>query len=108
MSDLGKIRVVVEREFLSTVKRRSYLIVTFGMPVFVSLYLGLVAFLPAMMMAKSGASKKDVGLVDESGVVRPEEMAHLDRGTDREMRELTEKLGKLSSRGKMAASLLEN
>ncbi len=52
---MNKIGVVVSREFLSTVKRRSYLIVTFGMPIFVSLYLGLVAFLPAVMMAKSGS-----------------------------------------------------
>lgn len=105
---MNKIGVVVQREFLSTVKRRSYLIVTFGMPVFVSLYLGLVAFLPAVMMAKSGASKKDVGLVDEAGVVRPEEMGRLERGADRDMRELSEKLKKMSPRGKMAASLLED
>ena len=105
---MNKIGVVVSREFLSTVKRRSYLIVTFGMPVFVSLYLGLVAFLPAVMMARSGASKKDVGLVDESGVVRPEEMGRLERGEDRELRDLTEKLGRTTSSGRMAARMLEN
>ncbi len=75
---MNKIGVVAQREFLSTVKRRSYLIVTFGMPFFVSLYLGLVAVVPALFMAQSGAQRKESALVDESGIVRAEEMAHLE------------------------------
>jgi ABC-2 type transport system permease protein len=103
---MSKIGVVVAREFLSTVKRRSYLIVTFGMPFFVSLYLGLVAFLPAFFMAQSGEVTKDVGLVDEAGVVRAEEMTHLEGREERQVLALAERLGKGSWAGRMAADLV--
>ena len=105
---MSKVTVVMTREFLSTVKRKSYLIVTFGMPFFVSIYLGMVAVLPALFMAQSGATKKDVGLVDEAGVVRQEELAGLaSGGAEAEVRELTKRLGAGSSSGRMAAALLE-
>jgi ABC-2 type transport system permease protein len=70
---VSKIRVVMEREFLSTVRRKSYLIVTFGMPFFVTVYIGLVGFLPAFFMARSEAAKKEVGIVDLAGVLRLDE-----------------------------------
>ena len=38
----GKTWIVVRREFVGTVKRPSWLIGTFGMPVFVGLYAGLI------------------------------------------------------------------
>ncbi len=57
--------VVACREFLSTVKRRSYLIVTFGMPFFATLYFGLLALVPAYIMTREGGAT--VGLVDEAG-----------------------------------------
>ncbi|HUD72445.1 MAG TPA: ABC transporter permease [Dongiaceae bacterium] len=89
---MNKIAVVAQREFLSTVKRRSYLIVTFGMPFFVSLYLGLVAVVPALFMAQSGAQRKESALVDESGIVRAEEMANLeDDDAEKEISELAKK-----------------
>ena len=104
---MSKVAVVIQREFLSTVKRRSYLIVTFGMPFFVSIYLGLVALVPAMFMAQSGAQKKESALVDEAGVVHAEEIATLDgEGIDQPMRELTKRLGGTAS-GKTAAAMLE-
>ena len=104
---MSKIAVVVQREFLSTVKRRSYLIVTFGMPFFVSIYMGLVALVPAIFMAQSGAQKKESALVDEAGIVHEEEIATLDaEGADQPMRELTKRLGGTAS-GKTAAAMLE-
>jgi len=72
---VSKVGVVMSREFLATVRRRSYLIVTFGMPFFAALYFGLFGILPAVFMERSGASRKEVGLVDLAGVVRPEEAA---------------------------------
>jgi len=106
---MSKIGVVMSREFLSTVKRRSYLIVTFGMPFFVSLYLGIVAFLPAMFMAQRGASRREIGLVDEAGVVREAEISRLaSSGPQAEVQELTKRLGAgSSSGGRMAAAILE-
>src|SRR5207245_7428713 len=48
---MNRIGVVTEREFLSTVRRTSYLIVTFGMPFFAALYFGLFALVPAYVMS---------------------------------------------------------
>lgn len=104
---MNKIAVVAQREFLSTVKRRSYLIVTFGMPFFVSLYLGLVAVVPALFMAQSGSQRKESALVDQAGVVRAEEMAHLEEGgTEREINELAKRFTGTAS-GQAAAKALE-
>jgi len=104
---VNKTAVVAQREFLSTVKRRSYLIVTFGMPFFVSLYLGLVAIVPALFMAQSGAQRKESALVDEAGVVRAEEMARLEEDApEKEIGELAKRFtGSASS--KAAAKMLE-
>jgi ABC-2 type transport system permease protein len=105
-----KVFVVAQREFLSTVKRRSYLVVTFGMPFFLSLYVGLVAVLPTIFMAQSGASKKDVGLVDEAGVVHAEELERAARGEGDELSQAAERLKTITA-GKtsgMAASILKD
>jgi ABC-2 type transport system permease protein len=72
---MSKTTVVMQREFLSTVKRKSYLIVTFGMPFFTALYFGLFLGLPKLYKERSDRSKKPVAIVDLSGVVRPEEAA---------------------------------
>jgi ABC-2 type transport system permease protein len=105
---VNKIGVVMRREFLSTVRRRSYLIVTFGMPFFASLYLGFVAFLPALFMAQSARSRNEIGLVDEAGVVHQEEIARLGSvGPREEVEEWTRRLGTGSSSGRMAAALVE-
>ena len=105
-----KVFVVAEREFLSTVKRRSYLIVTFGMPFFLSLYVGLVAVLPTIFMAQSGASKKDVGLVDEARLIRDDELERAARGEGDELSQAAERL-KAVTAGRtsgMAASILKD
>jgi ABC-2 type transport system permease protein len=105
---VNKVLVVLSREFLSTVKRRSYLIVTFGMPFFLSTYLGMIALLPALYRAQSSAAEKGVGLVDEAGVVRPEEIASLRHGgAEAAVRELKKRLGSGSSGGRMAAALID-
>lgn len=104
---MNKVAVVAQREFLSTVKRRSYLIVTFGMPFFVSLYLGLVAVVPALFMAQSGAQRKESALVDEAGIVRADELAHLgDDDPEREISELAKKFTGTAS-SKAAVKMIE-
>ncbi|HYS78325.1 MAG TPA: ABC transporter permease, partial [Candidatus Dormibacteraeota bacterium] len=75
---MSKVGVVIAREFLSTVRRRSYLIITLGMPFFLGTYLALVGLLPAYFMARAGRSLKPVGVVDLAGVV------HVGPATDRE------------------------
>ena len=69
---MSKVGVVVVREFLSTVRRPSYLVVTFGMPFFLSAYMAVVGLLPAYFMTRSESSARPTGLVDLSSVVRPE------------------------------------
>ncbi len=77
---MRQVAVVMRREFLSTVRRRSYQIVTFGMPFFAAIYFGLFALLPALLIGRSEAAKKPVGLVDLAGVVRLEETAAPQQG----------------------------
>ena len=68
-------RTVAAFEFLSTVKRPGYLIATFGMPLFVALYAGLVA-IPAFYLERKQAEPKVYGVVDEAGVLGLEGEAH--------------------------------
>jgi len=65
----GKTWVVVRREFLGTIKRPSWLIGTFGMPVFVGLYAGLI-FLIGSTAAKMDKPTGKAGVVDRSAIVR--------------------------------------
>ena len=107
---MNKVGIVASREFLATVKRKSYLIVTFGMPFFVGIYVGLVAVLPTLFIAQSRAAKKDYGLVDLSGVVVAAEIERLARGEALdEIAQAAEKLQKAAGvrATGMAASLLK-
>ena len=65
----GKTWIVVRREFLGTVKRPSWLISTFGMPVFVGLYAGLI-FLIGSTAAKMDKPTGKAGVVDHAEIVR--------------------------------------
>jgi ABC-2 type transport system permease protein len=65
----GKAWIVVRREFFGTVKRPGWLISTFGMPVFVGLYAGLI-FLIGSSAAKMDKPTGKAGIVDHSGIVR--------------------------------------
>ena len=68
----GKTKVVVAREFFGTIKRPSWLISTFGMPVFVGLYAGVI-FLIGSTAAKMDKPTGKAGIVDHAGIVRFEE-----------------------------------
>ena len=70
---MTKVGVVITREFLSTVKRRSYLVVTLGMPFFLGAYMVMVGVLPMYFMTRAGARQKPVGIVDLAGLVRLDE-----------------------------------
>jgi ABC-2 type transport system permease protein len=55
-------------EFLSTVKRRGYLIATFGMPVFMAAY-GAIVGLPAYYATQKDKEPSVIGVVDPGGVL---------------------------------------
>jgi ABC-2 type transport system permease protein len=64
------ILTVARHEFFSTVKRKSYFLVTFGMPVFVVLYAALIGIIGAISASGEMASlAKPIGIVDESGIL---------------------------------------
>jgi ABC-2 type transport system permease protein len=65
----GKTGIVARREFFSTIKRPGWLISTFGMPVFVGAYMGII-FLVASSAAKMDKPTGKAGVVDHAGVVR--------------------------------------
>jgi ABC-2 type transport system permease protein len=63
-----KVRTVAAFEFLSTVKRPGYLVVTFGMPLFLAAYAGIVG-LPAYYAAQTRPETQVYGVVDAAGVL---------------------------------------
>ena len=69
MSGWQKMKTVATFEFLSTVKRPGYLIATFGMPLFMAAYGGVVA-IPAYYAEKGSRAPAVFGVVDEAGVLR--------------------------------------
>ena len=71
MSGWQKIKTVATFEFLSTVKRPGYLIATFGMPLFMAAYAGVIA-IPAYFAEESGRQPAVHGVVDQAGVLRLE------------------------------------
>jgi ABC-2 type transport system permease protein len=68
MSRWRRTKTVATFEFLTTVKRRGYLIATFGMPLFIGLYAAVVG-LPAYFMAKQASKPSIYGVVDPAGIL---------------------------------------
>ena len=69
MTHWRRIRTVAVFEFLAAVKRRGYLIATFGMPVFMAMY-GVVVGLPAYYAGKAADQPAFFGVVDSSGLLQ--------------------------------------
>ena len=62
-----KLGIVIEREYLNKVKKKSFLLITFGVPVlFAAMYLVMI-----LIMFNAKDSAKRVAVVDESGIVLP-------------------------------------
>lgn len=65
MTRWNKVRAVAMFEFLSAVRSKGYLILTFGMPVFLLLYGGLLS-IPALLAARKERQAAVYGIVDEA------------------------------------------
>jgi ABC-2 type transport system permease protein len=74
MSRWRRTKTVATFEFLTTVKRRGYLIATFGMPLFIGMYAAVIG-LPAYFMAKHASKPSIYGVVDPAGVLALKEEA---------------------------------
>ena len=70
----GKTLVVARREFKSSVFRWGWVIGTFGMPVFVGLYAGVIFWVTSTAQKYEKPTGK-AGIVDHAGIVRVEEAA---------------------------------
>jgi ABC-2 type transport system permease protein len=68
MNRSHKIWAIATFEFLAAVKRTGYLVATFGMPVFMALYAGVVA-LPAYFVTRSARETAIYGVVDDAGIL---------------------------------------
>ena len=78
-----KLGIVIEREYLNKVKKKSFLLITFLTPV---LFAG-IAILPSLIMMGTKEAAKQVGVVDHSGIVMPylesgEVLEYKDLGAD--------------------------
>jgi len=67
-----KVKAVASFEFLSTVKRKGYLIATFGMPIFMLAYVAVIGFFSGYAVAKKEKEIKLYGVVDHAQVLRLE------------------------------------
>ncbi len=68
MNRWHRVWTVATFEFLSTVKRRGYLIATFGMPLFMAAY-GAIVGLPAYYATQKDKEPSVIGVVDPGGVL---------------------------------------
>ena len=78
-----KLGIVIEREYLNKVKKKSFLLITFLTPVLFA----AIAILPSLIMLGAKEEAKQVGVVDRSGIVLPylesgEVLEYKDLGAD--------------------------
>ena len=92
--NLRKLGIVIEREYLNKVKKKSFLLITFLTPL---LFAG-IAILPSLIMYGTKEEAKKVGVVDNSGIVMPylqsgEVLAYKDLGIDADVEAIKADLG---------------
>lgn len=96
MSHWRRIWTVAVFEFLAAVKRRGYLIATFGMPLFMGLY-GVVVGLPAYYAGKQADQPAVFGVIDGSGLLRLDGDAKAAARVPDELRRTLEAAGQKSA-----------
>jgi ABC-2 type transport system permease protein len=64
---LRNLNIVIAREYMTRVKKKSFLLITFLGPIFFA----AIAVLPSVIMMMTGDDGKKVAVVDESGIVMP-------------------------------------
>ena len=65
--NFNKLGIIIRREYLNKVKKKSFLIITFGVPVLIALMYVLMIFI----MLKAKDEVKTVAVADRSGIVMP-------------------------------------
>ena len=64
---LRNIKTIISREYMTRVKKKSFLLITFLGPIFFA----AVCVLPSIIMTMTNEEKKNIALIDESGIVMP-------------------------------------
>ena len=92
-----KVKAVATFEFLAAVKRPGYLITTFGMPLFMAAYGGIVA-IPAYYATTKDREPSRYGVVDEAGILRgAEDSAPVAQHMPDDVRRMLEATGRTAS-----------
>ena len=65
--DFKKLGIVIQREYLNKVKKKSFLLTTFGVPI---LFAGMYAVM-IFIMLRSEVDSKRIAVIDNSGIVMP-------------------------------------
>ena len=65
--NLKKLGIIIEREYLNKVKKKSFLLITFLAPIFFA----AICILPTVIMMGTKEEAKQVGVIDRSGIVLP-------------------------------------
>ena len=90
-----KMWIVIQREYLNKVKKKSFLLITFLAPVLFA----AICILPSFIMMGTKEAAKQVGVVDRSGIVLPylesnKVLQYKDLGADADIDALKADLGK--------------
>ena len=97
------IRTVASFEFVSTIKRKGYLIATFGMPIFVLLYGAVISSVGFFMVSKENEVKV-YGVVDHAEVLElGDEETEVARELPEELRTAVEAMGQQDALGQPLA-----
>ena len=64
---LRNIKTIISREYMTRVRKKSFLLITFLGPIFFA----AVCVLPAIIMNMTSEEKKNIALVDDSGIILP-------------------------------------
>ncbi|MBO7071151.1 MAG: ABC transporter permease [Bacteroidales bacterium] len=67
MMNFKKLGIIIQREYLNKVKKKSFLLITFLAPILFA----AIAILPTVIMLGTKEETKKVGVVDRSGIVLP-------------------------------------
>ncbi len=65
--NLRTIRLIINREYMTRVRKKSFLLITFITPVLFA----AMCFLPALIMMNAKEAAKKIAVVDQSGIVMP-------------------------------------
>lgn len=79
---MNKIWLVARREYISTVRRKGFIIATIGMPLFFIALFGLVGGIMFLVARSAQDKAENIGIVDESGRVKFQLLDKVKSATD--------------------------